>query len=67
LQKWSSPSSVLALSVSLPPKLRVTTAETEHMAIYLRTFFRVLSSWVHLSGTDGDRVHIGSSEGRGDP
>jgi hypothetical protein len=38
---------VLLLSVSLAPKLRVTIAETEHMPIYLRTFFRVLSSWVH--------------------
>ena len=41
------PSTVLALPVSLPPKLRVTTAQTKHMPLYLRTFFRVLSSWVH--------------------
>jgi hypothetical protein len=38
---------VLALPVPLPSKLRVTTAKTEHMPIYLRVFFRVLSSWVH--------------------
>jgi hypothetical protein len=37
---------VLALSVSLPPKLRMTSAQTEHMPFYLRVFFRVLSSWV---------------------
>jgi hypothetical protein len=43
----SSASSVLAPPVSVPPKLGVTTAETEHMPIYLRTFLRVLSSWVH--------------------
>jgi hypothetical protein len=36
-----------ALPIALPPKLRVTTAETEHMPFYLRIFFRVLSSWVH--------------------
>ena len=34
------PSSMLALSVSLSPKLRVTTAEMEYMPFYLRTFFR---------------------------
>jgi hypothetical protein len=38
---------MLAPSVSLSPKLRVTTAEMEYMPFYLRTFFRVLSSWVH--------------------
>src|SRR3546814_11085599 len=32
---------------SVPPKLRVTTAQTEHMPFYLRTFLPVLSSWVH--------------------
>jgi hypothetical protein len=32
-----------------PPKLRVTTAQMEHMPFHLRTFFRVLSSWVHLA------------------
>ena len=47
LLRRSRPSSVLTLPVSLPPKLRVTTAETEQMPFYLRTFFRVLSSWVH--------------------
>jgi hypothetical protein len=41
------PSSVLSSSVSVPPKLRVTGAYTENMPFYLRTFFRVLSSWVH--------------------
>jgi len=45
--KRSAQSSVLALSVPIPPKLRVATAQTEHMPIYLRTFLRVLSSWVH--------------------
>ena len=43
----STPSSMLAPSVSLSPKLRVTTAQTQNMPFYLRTFFRVLSSWVH--------------------
>ncbi len=38
---------MLAPSVSLSPKLRVTTAEMEYMPFCLRTFFRVLSSWVH--------------------
>ena len=38
---------MLALAIALPSKLRVAPAETEHMPIYLRTFFRVLSSWVH--------------------
>lgn len=42
-----APSSSLAPSVSLSPKLRVTSAQTEHMPMYLRTFLRVLSSWVH--------------------
>jgi hypothetical protein len=45
-ESWH-PSSMLAPSVSLSPKLRVTTAEMEYMPFYLRTFFRVLSSWVH--------------------
>jgi hypothetical protein len=40
-------SPVSPLPVSLPPQLRVSIAEVEHMPIYLRTFFRVLSSWVH--------------------
>jgi len=35
------------LCVTLASKLRVTGTETEHMPLYLRTFFRVLSSWVH--------------------
>lgn len=41
------PSSMLPLSISLPPKLRMTPAETDHMPLYLRTFVRLLSSWVH--------------------
>jgi hypothetical protein len=45
--KRSAQSSVLALSVPIPPKLRVATAQTEHMPFYLRTFLRVLSSWGH--------------------
>jgi len=28
-----------ALPIAPPPKLRVTTAETEHMPFYLRIFF----------------------------
>jgi hypothetical protein len=40
-------STVLALPVTVPSKLRVRTAQTEHTPIYLRRFFRVLSSWVH--------------------
>jgi hypothetical protein len=43
----ASASSLLALAIALPSNLRVAPAETEHMPIYLRTFFRVLSSWVH--------------------
>jgi hypothetical protein len=39
-------SSMLALSISLAPNLRVATAQTKHMPFYLRTFFRVLSSRV---------------------
>jgi hypothetical protein len=34
-------------SVTVPTELRVTGSETKHMPFYLRTFFRVLSSWVH--------------------
>lgn len=37
----------LALPVPLTPELRVTAAEMDHMALYLRTFLRLLSSWVH--------------------
>jgi hypothetical protein len=40
-----SPAPVLA--VTLASMLRVTGTETEHMPLYLRTSFRVLSSWVH--------------------
>jgi hypothetical protein len=47
LDAFWHPSSMLAPSVSLSPKLRVTTAEMEYMPFYLRTFFRVPSSWVH--------------------
>jgi hypothetical protein len=43
----ASASSLLALAIALSSNLRVTPAETEHMPIYLRTLFRVLSSWVH--------------------
>jgi hypothetical protein len=45
-ESWH-PSSMLVPSVSLSPKLRVTTAEIEYMPFYLRVFFRLLSSWVH--------------------
>jgi len=38
---------VLRLPISLASKLRVSSAQTEHMPFYLRVFFRVLSSWVH--------------------
>src|SRR5581483_5605334 len=41
-QSWA-----LDLPVSLPTKLGVTSAQMEHMPVYLRVFFRVLSSWVH--------------------
>jgi len=34
-------------SVAVASKLRVTGAEMENMALNLRTFFRLLSSWVH--------------------
>jgi hypothetical protein len=44
---------VLALSVPIPPKLRVATAQTEHMPFYARTFLRVLSSWVHYRKVPG--------------
>jgi hypothetical protein len=46
LWKRSSASSVVALPVSLPPKFRVSIAETEHIPFYLRRSFRLLSSWV---------------------
>ena len=36
--KGARPSSALALPVSLPPKLRVTGAQRQHMPIYLRRF-----------------------------
>jgi hypothetical protein len=35
------------LPIAIATKLGVATAEAEHMPIYLRTVFRVLSSWVH--------------------
>ena len=35
------------LSIAGASELGVTGAQREHMAIYLRTFFRLLSSWVH--------------------
>jgi hypothetical protein len=47
-ESWH-PSSMLVPSVSLSPKLRVTTAEIEYMPFYLRIFLRLLSSWVHNS------------------
>jgi hypothetical protein len=37
-------------SVAVASKLRVTGAEMENMALYLRTSFRLLSSWVHGGG-----------------
>src|SRR6266511_6171358 len=48
------PSWAFALPVSLPPELRVTTAQTDHMPLYLRTFIRVLSSWVHRPGASSN-------------
>ncbi len=33
-------------AITLSSELRVAGPETEHMPFYLRTFFRVLSSWV---------------------
>jgi hypothetical protein len=44
---------VLPLQVSLAPKLRVTTAQTEHMPLHLRTFIRLLFSWVHRHKVPG--------------
>jgi hypothetical protein len=43
----NSDSLASGLHVSGASKLRVTGAETEHTPLYLRRFFRVLSSWVH--------------------
>jgi hypothetical protein len=37
-------------SVAVASKLRVMGAEMENMALYLRTSFRLLSSWVHGGG-----------------
>jgi hypothetical protein len=51
-ESWH-PSSMFSPSVSLSPKLRVTTAEMEHMPIYLRTFFRLLSTWVRSGRNRG--------------
>jgi hypothetical protein len=34
-------------SVAVASKLRVTGSQMKDMPLYLRTFFRVLSSWVH--------------------
>ena len=34
-------------SIAVASKLRVTGTQTGNMAFYLRTFFRLLSSWVH--------------------
>jgi hypothetical protein len=48
-QVFEDSSVASGLSVSIPPKLRVTGAETEDMPLYLRVFFRLLSSWVHQS------------------
>jgi hypothetical protein len=61
LSKRSSRSSVLALPVSLPPKLRVTSAERENMPLYLRALFRVLSSWVHEPNSPAPNGGTGSS------
>jgi hypothetical protein len=33
--------------ITLASNLRVTGTQMEHMPFYLRTFFRLLSSWVH--------------------
>jgi hypothetical protein len=41
------PSLAFGLPVSLPPKLRVTGAQRQHVPIYLRTSFRLLFSRVH--------------------
>ena len=42
-------------SVAVASKLRVTGAEMENMALYLRTFFRLLSSWVHGEKSERSR------------
>ena len=36
-----------SIAVAGPTKLRVTAAEADHMPLYLRALFRLLSSWVH--------------------
>jgi hypothetical protein len=41
----ASPAGVSSITVAA--KLRVTGTQMEHMPLYLRVFFRVLSSWVH--------------------
>jgi hypothetical protein len=44
---WTALSLAAVLPVSVTPKLGVSGTETEHMPFYLRTFVRLLSSWVH--------------------
>jgi hypothetical protein len=50
MQECIGRSSVVAPSVSLPPKLRVKGTQAEHVPSHLRTFVRLLSSWVYRGG-----------------
>jgi hypothetical protein len=43
----SNASLASVLPVTVATKLRMTAAETKDMPVYLRAFFRLLSSWVH--------------------
>jgi hypothetical protein len=65
-------------SIAAASKLRVTGTQTENMAFYLRTFSTSVQLGARgeivesvrvspdlSSGTDGHRVHIGSSEEKG--
>lgn len=47
----------LSSSIAVTSKLGVSGTETEHMPIYLRTFLRLLSSWVH--GEKSERIRGG--------
>ncbi len=47
------------LAVAVPPKLRVTGGDVQHMAFYLRVFLRLLSSWVHHCDVSGGASLLG--------
>jgi hypothetical protein len=51
-------------SIAAASKLRVTGTQTEDMAFYLRTSFRVLFSWVHqLDAWLGHFSNVGHDDG----